>query len=269
MKQNPVNKEGLLKQVIPVLVQAGKHLTSTSAGRHEQENKPGTANFVTETDYTVQTQVFCELQRLTPHFGLMGEESSHQNCDFSKPTWILDPVDGTTNLMFQYKHSAISLALYDQQQIVLAATYNPYLDEMFTAVQGQGFFMNGQPAFCHSAQCLGQALVGFGTTPYDRNSSSQTFSIVKNMFEKTLDVRRSGSAVLDLAYVACGRLDAFFELNLQPWDYAAGMLFVKEAGGQLTRCDGLPVSITTADSILASNKHLHPDLLQLIQDAAV
>ncbi len=265
MNQYPTDKENLLEQVIPVIRQAGKHLTLKSAGRHEQEVKTGTANFVTETDYTVQKQIFNELRRLTPHFNLLGEESSQQSCDFSKPTWILDPVDGTTNLMFQYKHSAISLALYDQRQIVLAATYNPYLDELFTAIQGQGVYLNGQLVSCHPAQNLNQALVGFGTTPYDRGSSSKTFSIVERLFEKTLDVRRSGSAVLDLAYVACGRLNAFFELSLQPWDYAAGLLFVSEAGGQLTRCDGLPVRITTADSILASSCRLHQDLLELIK----
>ena len=257
----------LCDEAVQIIREAATLMTSRQSGQQQQEAKQGTANFVTETDYAVQNKIFNALRKLTPDFSLLGEESDDHQTDFSRPVWILDPVDGTTNLMFGYQHSAVSLSLYDGQSIVLAITYNPYLDELFTAVTGQGFFLNGRRQQARKTASFDQALIGFGTTPYDRQHSQQTMSLVSQFFKQAMDIRRSGSAVLDLAYVACGRLDAFFELTLQPWDYAAGLLFISEAGGLVTNWLGQPPAIRKADSILAAGSKLHPVMLDMIQDS--
>lgn len=254
----------LLEDVSPLVRIAGRLMTGRQTGGLECQAKKGTANFVTETDYAVQSFLQKELGRITPEYNLVSEESSENNYDFSSPTWMLDPVDGTTNLMFQLQHSAISLALLLDGTAVLAIVYNPYLDELFTAAAGHGAWLNNQPIKAGERTTLADSLIGFGTTPYDRSQAHRTFTILEKVFMRSFEIRRSGAAVLDLAYIACGRLDGFFELTLQPWDYAAGILLIQEAGGVLTNWKGEAASLKHPDSIVAANRNIHQALLELI-----
>ena len=256
--------ESLSEQIIPMVRQAGHLLTGRQAGQNRQA-KEGTANYVTATDYAVQAYIQTELQRLTPQIPLVSEESDDHFFDPDHAAWILDPVDGTTNLMFQLQHSAVSLALWLDGRVQLAAIYNPYLDEMFSACEGGGARLNGQIIQAADPSDLRQALIGFGTTPYDRSQADITFRLLQTVFLRSFEIRRTGSAVLDLAYVACGRLSGFFELTLQPWDYAAGSLLIREAGGILSNWHNEPVSLKKPDSVLAAGPKLHAQLLDLIR----
>jgi len=226
----------------------------------------GAKNFVTQIDFRVQDFLICELDRIIPGANIITEESNHNRFDLEKPTWILDPVDGTTNLMHDFRHSAVSLALFIDKNPVLAYVYNPYAEEMFYGEAGNGAFLNGKRMRASSTAILEESLIGFGTAPYDRSKAGKTFSIVEKIFLKCQEIRRSGSAALDLAYVACGRMDGFFEMTLQPWDYAAGMLILQEAGGRITNWDGNCPALLKSDSIAASNSLVHDALLEVISE---
>mgnify|MGYP000870769384 CR=1 FL=1 len=161
--------------------------------------------------------------------------------------------------------SAVSLALAVRGVLTLAFVYNPYTDELFEAVVNQGARLNGVAIRASARSLLSDSLIGFGTTPYAREQAHITFLLLEQVFLRSLEIRRSGSAALDLAYVACGRLDGFFELHLQPWDYAAGGLILQEAGGRITNWRGAAPSLRYGDSILATNGPIHPALLELIK----
>ena len=257
----------LLEPVGQLLRQAGRLILDSSQTRLQVEKKSAD-NYVTDIDLAVQKYMLARLAEWTPAWPVIAEESATGRQELTGQTWILDPVHGTTNLMRAYHHSAISLALADENRLLLGFVYNPYTDELFTAVAGGGAHLNGLPIQTSRHSKLRDCLVGFGTTPYDRANAHLTFSLAENIFMQTLEIRRSGSAALDLAYVACGRLDAFFELCLQPWDYAAGSLILQEAGGQVTNWQGNAPSLQQGDSILATNKLVHQALLDLVGNTA-
>jgi len=227
--------------------------------------KKGRANYVTEVDYKVQEFITKKLKGILPDCNIITEESDNNNYTFDEPTWILDPVDGTTNFMHGYNHSAISLAFVNKGVLELAYVYNPFMNEMFTAIKGKGAFLNGDKMMVTDSTSLENCLVAFGTTPYDRKEAHRTFEITEKVFMSSREVRRSGAASLDLAYVAAGRVDAFYELCLQPWDYAAGILLVSEAGGKVTGWRGEELSLSRPGSVLASNGHVHERMLELLK----
>lgn len=226
------------------------------------------ANFVTEVDLAVEAMIVGELRRLTPDFQIVTEEAEANPSSLDRPTWILDPVDGTTNLMRHFRHSAVSLALADPKGLRIGLVFNPYSDEMFRAAEGLGATMNGRTIRTSRFSQLQDCLVGFGTTPYDRSQSRSTFELVESIFMSSLEIRRSGSAALDLAYVACGRLDVFFEQTLQPWDFAAGSLILHEAGGLVTTWNGRSPDLTRASGILASNGLVHDIILRMMESGS-
>lgn len=226
--------------------------------------KAGDSNYATEVDYIVQQHIVEELPRVIPNSNIITEESNKNNYQLNKPTWILDPVDGTTNLMHQFKHSAFSIALIMDQKPSLGMIYNPYLKEMFAAIAGRGAYLNKERIHVSKTSSLSDSLIGFGTTPYKREKAEETFRIVKEVFMKSQEVRRSGSGALDIAYVACGRLDGFFELELQPWDYAAGSIILGEAGGKICNWSGEGFKMVRPESIIASNTLIHEELIEII-----
>lgn len=224
----------------------------------------GDANYVTQVDYAVQNYLLDKLSGIMPGCNIITEESNENSFNLDKPTWILDPVDGTTNLMRRFMYSAVSLALFVEGKPKLGFIYNPYNGEMFAAEAGKGAYLNGTGINVSGYADLKDCLIGFGTTPYIRDEAHRTFEIVERVFLQSLEVRRSGSAALDIAYVACGRLDGFFELNLQPWDYAAGILVLEEAGGKITNWKGERLVPRKSDSVLATNGRVHERILELI-----
>jgi len=222
----------------------------------------GAVDFVTQTDFQIQNIIQNELSRLYPSIQMMGEEKDNIDLDPDAPMWILDPVDGTTNLIHDFHHSAISLALAVKKDVIIGIIYLPFEDELFYAQKNKGAYLNEKVISVSSSQSLQECLVGIGTNPYNRNDSEITFTSSRKIFDECQDIRCIGSAAMALAYVACGRLDAFFERNLKPWDYAAGILLINEAHGTVTDLDGEMVSIAHASDIVASNRIIHQQLMK-------
>jgi Archaeal fructose-1,6-bisphosphatase and related enzymes of inositol monophosphatase family len=256
--------ERIFGQVEKIIYEAGRLIKNAAVSSYEIFTK-GPANYVTEVDYNVQTLIVKNLKELMPGCNIITEENDNNLYDLSKPTWILDPVDGTTNLIYQYGMSSISLGLFIERIPVMSFVYNPFNDELFTAFKGKGSFLNGNQVKISAARKLEDSVIAFGTTPYDRSMAHPTFKLLEALFMKSRDVRRGGSAALDFTYIACGRQDGFFELCLQPWDYAAGILIVEEAGGRITDMEGMPLSLTKPSSVLASNGMIHSEMLDTVK----
>lgn len=206
---------------------AGDLFSSETLSRIDQ--KEGHANFVTNIDREVEEYLQQALLTLVPGSQMIGEEKENSALT-DAPTWIVDPVDGTTNLIHDYRCSAVSIALCENRKPVTGLIWQPYMKEMFYAEAGKGATLNGKPIHV-SEQPFDRALVAFGTSPYHAELAEKTMRLALAFLHSCADIRRSGSAALDLAYLACGRHDAYFELTLKPWDYAAGSLIVQEAGG--------------------------------------
>lgn len=252
----------LEEQAVQAVREAGALLADPAAVRSIRAKSK--TDYVTNVDVAVQEFLRERLAALAPDIQFMGEEQDNRPLDWSRPCWILDPVDGTTNLIHKFQHSAISLALVAQGKPRMAVVYNPDSGEMFTACQGQGAFLNGQPIHVSRARRLGDALVSIGTAPGSRKDVPGTFRRLQRAFEHCQDIRRIGAASIDLCYVACGRLDAYFEEHLKPWDYAAGMLIVQEAGGVVTDRQGAPLGFLPDREILAANGPLLKDFMTIL-----
>lgn len=224
----------------------------------------GQADFVTQADTAVQACLKEALDHLDSSIQFMGEENHMNTIDPKRPSWILDPVDGTTNLIYDFHHSAVSLAYYDGTAVAAGVVYNPFTDETFYASRGQGAFLNGSPIKVTEHTALSDSLISIGTSPYDKELADDNFKTFLNIFKNSLDIRRSGSAALDLAYVACGRLDGYIEKNLKPWDFAAGAIILKEAGGTITTYTGTRLNYCKNQNIAASNQKIHKELLTFV-----
>ena len=255
--------DALIEQAVKTVRKAGALLTDQSAIRNIWAKSE--TDFVTNVDVTVQETLKAQLASLAPEIQFMGEEQDNSRLDWHRPCWILDPVDGTTNLIHSFRHSAVSLALSEAGQILFGVVYNPYSGECFTARRGQGAFCNGSPIRVSGADRLEDSLLCAGTVPGRRELADKAFCQMRNLYNVCQDIRRTGCASLDLCWVACGRLDGYVELFLQPWDYAAGLLIVNEAGGRITAPDGSPLSLCQGGPLLASNGKLHAALQSLLK----
>ena len=256
--------ESLVEETIQAVQEAGACLSDPTALRCVRTK--GETDYVTNVDLAVQELLRERLAALAPDVQFMGEEQDNTGLDWRRPCWILDPVDGTTNLIHNFRHSAISLALSEAGQILFGVVYNPYSGECFTAQRGQGAFCNGSPIRVSSADRLEDSLLSVGTVPGRRELADTAFRQMRTLYDTCQDVRRTGCASLDLCWVACGRLDGYVELSLQPWDYAAGMLIVAEAGGRVTAPDGSPLSLCQGGPLLASNGRLHSTLQTILKE---
>lgn len=221
--------------------------------------KEGRANFVTAYDNRVQQELEAQMAEILPEAVFLGEEGDEEKPDALKGlVFIADPIDGTTNFIKGYRQSAISLALAEDGEVTMGVIYNPYTDELFSAQKGGGAFLNGEPIRV-SSQTLEMGIVVFGTALYYRELTEPTFRTARAYFDKALDIRRSGSAAVDLCTIAAGRAELFFECKLQPWDYAAGSLIVQEAGGTITTMDHTPITLDRPCSILAYGSGVRPE----------
>ncbi len=223
----------------------------------------GRADYVTQVDTDIQSFLARELVRLAPEIQFLGEEEGLHEMT-TDTYWILDPIDGTTNLIHDYQHSVVSLGLYDKGEITAGIVYDPFREDVYHAQKGKGSFLNGEPIHVSQAASLNETIVSIGTSPYNRELTEENFRRFQRVFENSQDIRRTGSAALDLAYVACGRTGGFFEPLLSPWDFAAGMLLVTEAGGRVTDFAGNPVSVLKKGSVIASNAAVHEQLRRLL-----
>ena len=212
----------------------------------------------------VQSFLARQLAVIAPNVQFMGEEQDNSGIDPSRPFWILDPVDGTTNLIHGLRLSAVSLAYAEGGAVRFGVVYDPFRGECYSACEGRGASLNGELISVSSALELSDALAAAGTVPGYKHMADEAFRQMRLLYDSCQDVRRSGCASLDLCHVAAGRLDAYAELMLQPWDYAAGALIVSEAGGRATTLTGEPLPLTHGSAILASNGRLHSKLLSLL-----
>lgn len=225
----------------------------------------GRANFVTQMDVAVQEYMRTQLQEIDSDVTLLSEEQDNsQVMDPDGRYWILDPIDGTQNFIRHFDMSAVSLAYYAQGTLQAAVVYNPFTDEVFHATRGGGAFLNGKPIHVTGNGALSHCLVAIGTSPYDRQYTEKNFPLFQAMYSQCLDIRRTGSACLDLAYVAAGRTDIYFERNLKPWDMAAGILLVEEAGGRVTTYDGQVPDVLHNEHIIATNGLVHDETARII-----
>ena len=203
------------------------------------ETKSGRRDVVTEYDRRVQALLMEQLQHAVPEAGFFCEEMDTRAKPDEPKIFIIDPIDGTMNFVHGFHYSCISVAYAEHGEVLAGAVYNPYSDEMFTAVRGQGACLNGKPI--HVARGgLSENIACFGTAPYNADLADKSFTLVRRVFDAALDIRREGSAALDLCAVASGRAGLYFEMQVALWDYAAGALLVREAGGICSAADGSP-----------------------------
>lgn len=226
--------------------------------RKNSENitEKGVANYVTQVDLNVQNYLNKKLKDAYPDIEFMSEEKDNSDIDYSGYVWILDPVDGTTNLIHDFHGSSISLALAKNCEVILGVIYIPTSDEIFYAEKGEGAFLNGERISSSTEKDFSKALIGIGSSPYHKEWADINFDLFKRIFKDASDVRRIGSAAIELAYVACGRMDAYVEATLNPWDYSAGKLIVEEAGGKVVGFDGKELMLPFAGSMCASNGYI-------------
>ena len=213
--------EGIARRAARIMLDAA------NSPAHQKE---GHYNFVTDADVQVQNMLISELGALLPEAEFFAEEKDNQRLT-NADTFVIDPIDGTLNFMRGRNFSAISIALLRGGETVLGLVYDPYRDDMFTAIKGGGARLNGREIATSDIQ-FDNAMVAMGTSPYYAELSRHTMDIAYDFLTQAGDLRRMGSAALDLCYVACGLCDVYYELKLSPWDYAAGALIVTEAGGR-------------------------------------
>jgi len=231
-----------------------------------QVSKKGPADFVTTADMTAEKTIFQELSAARPGYGFLMEERGEVEGTDKSHRWIVDPLDGTTNFMHAVPHFAISIALERQGTIVAGLVFNPITDEMYVAERGQGAYLNERRMRVSARRELDRSLIATGLPFMGQDHHEAELAELSEVMAATAGVRRFGSAALDLAYVAAGRYDAYWEHALNSWDIAAGILLVREAGGFVTDLDGGEQFLKSGD-ILASNDGVQPKLLKLLKDA--
>jgi myo-inositol-1(or 4)-monophosphatase len=234
---------------------------------HLQVSLKGPANFVTAADRRAEQTIRDELAKARPGYSFLGEEGGEIAGTDKTHTWIVDPLDGTTNFLHSIPQFSISIALQRDDTIVAGLVYNPITDEMFTAERGKGAFLNDKRLRVAARKRLADAVVGCGLPHYGRGDLELGRKELAAVQEKVAGLRRFGSAALDFAWVAAGRLDVYWERNLSPWDMAAGLLLVREAGGFVSDLDGGD-AILSKGHVIAGNETLHPELLKVLQQAA-
>ena len=241
----------LLEQIQEVVRDCGQLMRNADREQTATEVKFGQANnLVTAYDKKIQQILQEKLLQILPEAHFVGEEEDIHDSIAEGYAFIVDPIDGTTNFVKDYKCSVVSVAVTKDGAPYLGVIYNPYLEEMFWAQAGQGAFCNGQRIHA-SQKPLEQGLTLFGSAPYYSELTDETFRVLRLCFDRSLDVRRSGSAAWDLCTIAAGRAELYYELCLQPWDYAAGTIIVQEAGGFVTDINGNAVDLTAPCSVLA------------------
>ena len=251
-----------------IVREAGKLLLNAHVSEDGIDRKQGDANFVTVYDVRIQRFLMEKLRGLVPDAAFFGEEDTEGNQAGRLGdgyTFVIDPIDGTTNFMFRYHHSCISVGVAWAGRLVAGCIYNPYVDEMYTAVRGQGCYLTGR-RLQMEALSVEQGIVAFGCARYNAEDVDLLFNVVKTMFHRSLSIRSSGSAALDLSRIASGSNAAYIELLLHPYDYAAAAVMIEEAGGCIVQMDGSPITLDSSCSILAGTKTAVTQILETIRE---
>ncbi len=230
-----------------------------------QVSVKGVSDFVSQADLKAEQVIRAELSKARPGFGMLLEEGGEIEGD-GQHRWIVDPLDGTTNFLHGIPHFATSIALEKDGEIIAGLIYNPVTNEMFTAEKGGGSYFSGRRMRVSSRRKLDESVIATGIPHKGRGNHADYLPQIERIMAQTAGVRRFGSAALDLAWVAAGRYDGFWEWGLKPWDVAAGVLMVKEAGGYISGIEGKD-PIASGDMV-ASNEPLHYALLKLVKGSS-
>jgi myo-inositol-1(or 4)-monophosphatase len=225
-----------------------------------QVSRKGPSDFVSAADHRAEDVIRTELQKARPAYGFLMEESGETKGDDPQHRWIVDPLDGTSNFLHGVPHFCISIALERQHRLSAGVIYNPITDELFTAERGSGAFLNDRRLRVAARSVLGDALVATGMPFRGRGDHDRYVKELQSVMPQVAGIRRFGAAALDLAYVAAGRFDGFWERDLSAWDLAAGIVIVREAGGYATDLGGRDAMLESG-SILAGNEAIHRQLL--------
>jgi myo-inositol-1(or 4)-monophosphatase len=260
-------RSALLNVMIKAAQRAGRGLKRDFGEvEHLQVSVKGPANFVSAADRRAEATLHEELTKARPDYGFLGEEGGMHEGSDKTHRWIVDPLDGTSNFLHGIPHFAVSIALERNGTIVAGLVYNPVNDDLFGAERGKGCFLNDQRLRVAARQRFAEAVVGCGLPHLGRGDLELSRKELAEIQPKFAGLRRFGAAALDLAWVAAGRLDGYWERNLSPWDMAAGVLLVREAGGFVTDLDGSD-GMFTKGHIAAGNDTIHRELLRLIKAA--
>ena len=251
-----------IKRTLFLALQKAGEIIARALNESPAIEKKSELSLVTATDKEAEKAILDCLQSRFPNHAFLTEESPPQGQ--SPLRWIIDPLDGTTNFAHAYPVGCVSIAFEKDGILEMAGVYDPFRKEHFFAAKDQGATLNDQPIHVSKTASLSEALVCTGF-PYDRRERpDQYLALVKDFMMKAQGIRRSGSAALDLCYVACGRFDGFWEFQLQPWDKAAGILIVQEAGGITSNYRGEPLSLESGQNV-ASNPQIHAAMLETLK----
>ncbi len=252
--------DNLKRRTIEIVIKAGEILRRHYHSKEMKIDYKGNIDLVTQADFDVESFIVNSLEKLT---GIRCfAEESHKIEPHADRFWLVDPLDGTTNFAHRYPVFSISLALLEEGRIKMGVVYDPLRRELFFAEAGRGAYLNNRRIKVSEVSQLSRALLATGF-PYDVWSTSENLKEFSNFLRRVQGIRRSGSAAIDLSYVACGRLDGFWEPGLKPWDMAAGALLVKEAGGRVTDYEGGEFN-PFKPFIVASNSLIHEQMLDVI-----
>lgn len=246
------DEEKIMQEIIALVRECGMIMKNADRSTALIDAKSGHKNFVTTYDKMIQEKLKAGLYKILPEAAFVGEEDEVHSYKGEGYAFIVDPIDGTSNFIKDYKMSCTSVGLHRDGKPYMGVIYNPYADEMFTAIKGKGAFLNGERIHVSEAD-ISEALVVFGTAPYYEEIMEQSFEYAKKALKKCIDVRRSGSCALDMCAVAAGRADFYFEPRICPWDIAAGAIIVEEAGGAAITMEGGELCFTDKGSVTASN----------------
>ncbi|MGV7222290.1 MAG: inositol monophosphatase family protein [Nitrospinales bacterium] len=251
-----------LQLAIEAALEAGKIQRERST-RIGKVTYKGEIDLVTEVDLLCEKEIISRIKNQFPDHGILAEESGAAQIN-SEYRWIIDPLDGTVNYSHGFPSYCVSIALEKDGEIILGVIYSFCLDELFVAEKGKGSTLNSKPISVSSIATIRKSLLITGFAYDVSQSDNDNLDHFKNFVKESQAVRRMGSAALDLCYVAAGRADGFWELNLHAWDMAAGVLIIREAGGQITNFDGEEFQIDGRE-ILATNTLLHPSMIDVLK----
>jgi myo-inositol-1(or 4)-monophosphatase len=258
-------RSALLNVMVQAAMKAGRSLSRDFGEvQNLQVSMKGPGDYVSQADRKAEDIIFAELSKARPGYGFLMEERGAVAGDDDQHRWIVDPLDGTTNFLHGIPIFAVSIALERQGQLVAGVVYNPAMDELYTTERGGGAFMNDRRLRVAARTKLSDAVIGCGVPHLGRGQHGHFLVELRNVMGEVAGIRRLGAASLDLAYVAAGRMDGFWETGLAAWDIAAGMLLIREAGGFLSDTDG-GQDMLESGSLIAGNETIQRALAKTLK----
>jgi myo-inositol-1(or 4)-monophosphatase len=255
----------LLTAAITIAREAGV-VVRQGFGKVQRLDFKGAVNPVTETDTAAEALILSRLRAAFPDYAILGEETGGSPWDVPGPIWLVDPLDGTNNFAHGFPHFCVSIGMMIGGELQVGVVYDPLRDELFAAQRGAGATLNDHPIHVTSVAHLAGAFLATGFGYNRRVAADNNTHRLDDFLRRSQGVRRAGSAALDMAYVACGRFDGYWESYLSPWDLAAGVLLVQEAGGRCSDYTGGSAQLYSGREVLVSNGLIHAEMLRVLRE---